>query len=181
MSFIRTTFLCKAEEAGTTVVSGGLNTTTITVDQGDYVFRIGDERDAERWNTEETVEFTTNVGGFSGSVSAGVATFHTTQTPVAGVRAIVQGRNANTSRGTASTNETQICTILQEEEEVVIVDEVIDDEVTTDEVLETATIEVTPPPAVLFRTGGLSLSVVLVIVFAGVALAGLIATLTNQD
>ncbi len=47
---VNVTFLCQAQEDGTALAYGGVETHEVDVQAGDYIWRVGDERDADDWS-----------------------------------------------------------------------------------------------------------------------------------
>lgn len=108
----RLTYLCKAPEDGkaNAYISGSEGFTPVEVEEGDYLFRVLNQGDADITSYEVKLASTLVYTG--GAVPAGGWDFFTIDTAMAGLHIEAQPSGEH---GTASTNET-LCEMVEEEE-----------------------------------------------------------------
>lgn len=116
---VNVTFICQAPEDGTALAFDGVEEREVAVEQGDYVWRVGDERDAERWSDGvDTVayEFFIDSTSFgSGEIAPGEAQFQVHST--GGAASLTVDESFDNVLGGTATSGDQACEMVQTEPE----------------------------------------------------------------
>jgi len=116
---VNVTFICQATEDGTAFAFGGVETHEVEVEEGDYIWRVGDERDADEWSEGiDAVGYDFYIDATltaSGTVAPGEATFEVHST--GGAASVTVDEEYNNVKGGTATSGDQPCEMVEAEPE----------------------------------------------------------------